>query len=171
MRAEARVPVLALGSAGIVWRATAPAAEELEIERGIAKLKALRGEPLASSGVWSPAFTFEHCAQSVEYSMTGYPELKPAWFRHSVGPAAFNVFDFGRRMHHPLDEPIPGAQALAMTNTEAALERLIRALAAFQEHSTGMRPHFAFGELEKSDYARAHAMHLNQHLLEISIAA
>ena len=95
--------------------------------------------------------------------------MKPDWFRHSVGPAAFAVFGFGRRMQHPLDEPIPGAGSLELESSDAALDRLISALLSFQQYTGELQPHFAFGELDKSAYAAAHAMHLNQHLSEIVI--
>ena len=88
----------------------------------------LAGRELVSLKGWSPAEVFNHCAQSIEYSISGYPQLKPAWFRSSVGPMAFSVFAARGAMRHPLDEVIPGAAALDAPATQAqALERLQRA--------------------------------------------
>ena len=89
--------VLAVGSAVALgagyWRLPAgPAPAALSIEAALALLQRLAGEPLVSRQGWSPAEVFNHCAQSVEYSLEGYPQLKPVWFRQSLGPAAFAVF-------------------------------------------------------------------------------
>ena len=47
-------------------------------------------------------------------------------------------------------------------NKEAA-KRLLDAMDAFAQFSGPLRPHFAYGELTKPQYERAHLMHLANH--------
>lgn len=117
-----------------------------------------------STGAWSVAVVLHHAAQSIEYSLQGFPELKGTWFRATVGAAAFAVFDARGAMRHGLDEPIPGAPAIAPdVPLPAAIERLDAAFAAFEKHSGALAPHFAYGALDKAQYTRAHLMHLANH--------
>lgn len=142
---------------------TAPAARSLDGARRV--LAGLQGKALVSVQGWTPAEVFNHCAQSIEYSMDGYPELKPAWFRRSVGPVAFAVFSARGAMRHPLTEAIPGAAPLAEpVSQDAALERLQAAFERFAAHSGELKPHFAYGTLSHADYAAAHVLHLYNHL-------
>lgn len=153
----------------LAWRGTAPEAELLTTESCLARLRAMQGKTVTSSGEWSAAKVFEHCAQSVEYSLAGYPQLNSDTFRSTVGLLAYSMFSLGRRMQHPLDEAIPGAEPLVMDDTQKALARLIKSLEVFAAHDGALKPHFAFGQLDKGEYARVHAMHLNQHLQELHL--
>lgn len=134
-------------------------------------LNGLLDKRLVSLKGWSPAEVFNHCAQSIEYSLGGYPALKPAWFRHSVGPLAFSAFAARGAMRHPLDEAIPGAAPLSAPTTQAlALERLQQAFADFASHQGELQPHFAYGALSHADYVQAHVLHLYNHLSLIRLA-
>lgn len=135
------------------------------LEEASAELARLaRAGALESGTAWSWAKTLAHCAQSIEYSMTGFPRPKPVLFQRTVGAAAFGVFSWRGRMTHDLTEPIPGAPALDATgDVAAALARLRAALGAFAQWSGPLQPHFAYGALDKPAYARAHAMHLANH--------
>lgn len=125
-----------------------------------------------SAAVWSWAQTLVHCAQSIEYSMSGYPQPSSRLFQATVGAAAFGVFAWRGRMSHDLSEPIPGAPSLADENDDTlALARLKRALADFAAWSGPLRPHFAYGELDKAQYELAHAMHLANHLSLFDVQA
>lgn len=120
---------------------------------------------------WDLARTLHHLAQSVEYSIAGFPQLKPAWFRATLGKAAYAVFDARGRMSHGLTEPIPGAPELANgLPLQPAVARLRQALLAFDAHAGALQPHFAYGALDKAAYARAHLMHLSDHWTQISRA-
>ncbi|WP_409523539.1 DUF1569 domain-containing protein [Nitrincola sp. MINF-07-Sa-05] len=102
--------------------------------------------------------------QAIEYSMTGYPLTKPQVFQSTVGATAFTVLSWYGRMTHDLDEPIPGAPLLGAANdVTAAVNRLKQAVQAFAHWMELLRPHFAYGELSKSEYELAHAMHLANH--------
>lgn len=121
-----------------------------------------------SDGAWSLPQVLNHLAQSVEYSIDGYPELKSALFRSAIGSVAFAVFEARGKMGHALSEPIPGAAALdAQALLEPAKARLLAALQRFEAHEGGLAPHFAYGALDKPQYLRAHLMHLANHWTEV----
>jgi hypothetical protein len=123
-----------------------------------------RAEALQPAPAWNWTQTLNHCAQSVEYSMTGFPQAKSQVFQRTVGTTAFKVFSWRGRMTHDLGEPIPGAPLLdASTPVAAAVERLKQAALAFTHWTAPLRPHFAYGELSKAEYEQAHAMHLANH--------
>jgi hypothetical protein len=132
-------------------------------------LQSLKDGAARSTGAWDLAQVLHHTAQSIEYSLGGFPEPKPAWFRASVGPLAFSVFSARGRMSHDLAEPIPGAPAILPGQPlEAAVDRAVAALLAFDAHTGPLAPHFAYGALDKTAYARAHLMHLANHWQEVT---
>ena len=120
--------------------------------------------PLDPGPGWTLPQTLVHCAQSIEFSMSGFPQMKSTMFQNTVGSAAFNVFAWRGRMSHDLTEQIPGAPSLAdETDLDASLIRLRRSIEAFQAAQEPLQPHFAYGALSKSDYELAQAMHLANH--------
>lgn len=122
-------------------------------------------EKLVSRTTWNWAQTLVHCAQSIEYSMTGYPRTNSELFQRTVGSPAFEVFSWRGRMAHDLAEPIPGAPVLDVNVEPArALERLRGAVLGFRQWAGLLKPHFAYGALSKKEYELAHAMHLANHL-------
>ena len=132
-------------------------------------LEAVKALPLRMASGWDMAHVLHHVAQSVEYSLNGFPQLKPAWFRASVGPVAIAVFEARGRMSHGLDEPIPGSAAITDGQPlVAAVDHLAAALAAFERHTGALAPHFAYGPLDKPAYARAHLMHLANHWQQVN---
>ena len=140
----------------LIFRSLADATQEL------AALS--RAEPLSSATAWNWAQTLTHGAQSIEYSMTGYPQARSALFQRTVGTVAFAVFAWRGRMTHDLGEAIPGAPTLdAAAAVELARARLSKAIADFTVWTGPLRPHFAYGALDKGQYAHAHAMHLANH--------
>lgn len=173
-----RRQVLTLGAIGSVaalggrWAlSTGEQAWALSIDGAQGLLRTLEGKSLISLKDWSPAEVFNHCAQSIEYSISGYPELKPGWFRSSIGPLAFSVFAARGAMRHPLNEAIPGAAALAEPASQAqALKRLQQAFSDFSAYTGELQPHFAYGALDHADYAQAHVMHLYNHMSLIRAA-
>jgi hypothetical protein len=134
-------------------------------------LQALKTAPPKTTGAWDLAQVLHHAAQSVEYSLAGFPQLKPAWFRSTVGPLAFAMFSARGRMSHGLAEPIPGAPVIAAGQAlDAAVDRLVAALRAFDAHTGALAPHFAYGALDKKAFERAHLMHLANHWDEVASA-
>ncbi len=129
-----------------------------------AVLDLLFHEKVVEGNPWNLSQVLQHLAQSIEFSMQGFPVLKGAWFRSSIGSAAFSVFNARGQMSHSLDEPIPGAPALdAAQALRASVNRLLAAMDGFAQFNGTLRPHFAYGELTKAQYERAHLMHLANH--------
>ena len=127
--------------------------------------------PALANPRWNLAQMLQHAAQSIEFSLRGFPEPKPAWFQATLGSTAFALFDARGSMSHSLDEPIPGAPALdAAQALPAAVQRLLDAMDAFNAHSGPLRPHFAYGELTREQYRRAHLMHLANHWQQLPAA-
>lgn len=163
--AVAPVGMLAAGAAGC---SQAPANDRRlvfkTLDEALGELDRLtQPEALPPATAWGWAQTLAHCAQSVEYSMTGFPQAKSQVFQRTVGTAAFKVFAWRGRMSHDLGEPIPGAPVLEAGSVEEAVGRLKRAVQAFTQWNAPLRPHFAYGELSKTEYEQAHAMHLANH--------
>ena len=132
-------------------------------------LDALLAHPHRSTTAWPLPQVLEHAAQSIDYSLDGYPSLRAPWFRASVGPLAFATFARRGAMSHDTVEAIPGAPALAGEDLDAAVARLAAALDRFEQAPPGQRfaPHFAYGELDRDDYRCAHLMHLADHAREV----
>ena len=156
---------------GGVWL-NLPATDELLTMDAVAeRLNGFRGKALVSSGKWSPAHVFKHNAQSIDYSMAGFPESKSALFQSLLGKPTFAVFAAKRAMHHGLAEAIPGAYEISDTgNLDAAIDKFLASINAFKAFEGPLKPHFAYGALSKTDYALAHVMHFYNHLSEIRLA-
>jgi hypothetical protein len=116
------------------------------------------------SGSWTLSQMLQHVAQGINYSMTGFPELKPGWYRATLGAGAFAVFNARGKMSHSLDEAIPGAPTLnAELSLKSAVQGLLDAMDAFTAFQSALAPHFVYGALDRADYERAHLMHLANH--------
>ena len=137
------------------------------IAAALKTLEQLKTQVPRMSGAWDLAHVLHHTAQSVEYSMSGFPAPKPAWFRATIGAYAFALFNARGQMTHNLSEPIPGAPDIAQGRPlGAAIAHAIAALQAFERHTGALAPHFAYGALAKPAYTRAHLMHLANHWSE-----
>jgi hypothetical protein len=133
--------------------------------------KLASAKEVRSTNAWKVRAVLEHLAQSIEMSMDGYPESRSALFQKTVGTAAFAFFGLRGRMSHGLTEPIPGAPALPqLDDWKPGAQRLRAALGRFQEHTGSLKPHFAYGVLDKNDYARAHALHIANHQDELVVS-
>ncbi|KRD20109.1 MULTISPECIES: DUF1569 domain-containing protein [unclassified Streptomyces] len=122
-------------------------------------------ELLAPGSSWNLSQTLQHCAQTVRYSVTGYPALKPVLFRATAGALAKRVFLRRGAMRHSLAAEIDGAPPLdpELPVTEAAAG-LTEAVALFANHTAEHAPHPAYGRCTHDEFARLHAMHLAEHL-------
>ena len=155
-------------AAPVLVSAVRPAPLALErfasIDAALQTLAQLKTAAPRMTGAWDLAHVLHHTAQSVEYSMTGFPALKPGWFRATLGSYAFALFNSRGAMSHDLSEPIPGAPAIAQGQPLLpAVDHAIAALRAFDAHAGALQPHFAYGALDKPAYTRAHLMHLANH--------
>lgn len=154
---------------GLVW-ADEPRVQSLaEAQRWLDKLH--KSAEAKAIGAWPLSSVLEHLAQSIEMSMDGFPEPKSALFQNTLGAAAFGVFRWRGRMTHSLSEPIPGAPALtAPADWRPAAQRLQAAIIRFEGHQGALKPHFAYGALDKADYALAHSFHIANHQDEIRVS-
>jgi len=156
-------------ASGITWVAIKPNKQPLTVDNALQHLEQLIAQKLTTTGEWTLAQIFTHCAQSVEYSMTGFPEHKSDLFKQTVGNIAFSLFVAKGKMSHALNEVIPSAPPLLTTvSVEKAYARFKQSLINFKQYNGALAPHFAYGALSKADYEIAHVMHFNNHLLEIN---
>lgn len=163
---------LLLGSVGLVggtaaWLMNGYDVNKLTIEQATRDLQSLYLLPMRTTGGWNLSEIFNHLAQSIEYSMTGYPEHKSDSFKSTLGQTAFSVFAYRGQMSHDLAEPIPGAPVLDGGDKLRAFSRLLTALNDFENFKGPLQPHFAYGELSHAEYTLAHVMHINNHLEEL----
>ena len=158
-----------VGSVGVgVWLNIPPNTSPLTVTTALAIIDQLAMKRPISRGQWDSAKVYIHCAQSIEYSMLGYPEHKPEIFKNTVGQLAFTLFSAKGRMSHNLSEDIPSAAMITSNqDQQEALARLRQAFTDFEHYSGELAPHFAYGELTKAEYEQAHVMHLYNHLQEI----
>ncbi|MBE7484105.1 MAG: DUF1569 domain-containing protein [Polyangiaceae bacterium] len=123
------------------------------------------GDAPALAGPWSYSEVLQHCAQSIECSMQGYPKLRSGLFRATIGRIAKRKFLKQGHMSHDLAAAIPGAPALdPALPLEAARERLLTAMGRFEALAAEPKEHLAYGPCTKAEYERLHAMHVANHL-------
>jgi hypothetical protein len=166
---------LVFSSAGIAWLSIEKSDALLTTNSVIEIIDTLLASEnlntLEKTGQWSAYKVFVHCAQSVDYSVTGYPKHNTALFKNSIGKIAFSAFSAKRKMRHNLAEEIPGAESIANSSDVAsALNQLKKSLISFDAFSGELQAHFAYGELTKAEYEKAHAMHFLNHLQEFTQA-
>ena len=141
---------------------------DLKISTALKRLELLSNKNLVQTGEWDIYEIFMHCAQSVEYSMSQFPEHHSNFFKKTVGTLAFSIFESKGKMIHGLSEPIPGSPLVKTSlDTKAAMNHLKKSLLDFENYTGKLAPHFAYGELTKNEYEIAHVMHLYNHLEEI----
>jgi hypothetical protein len=170
------IKTLALGGTlagvggGYIWLRADHDHSSLGIPFTLEKLQTLASGSFEKSGAWNAFQVFNHCAQSVEFSITGFPQSKSELFQHTAGQIAFSLFSARGEMSHNLHEVIPGApELIAEGDIQLALNRLTTALRHFEAYNGALKPHFAFGLLNKPDYAVAHVLHINNHLQEFKV--
>ncbi|MEM7183207.1 MAG: DUF1569 domain-containing protein [Spirochaetota bacterium] len=122
------------------------------------------------AGNWSLNEVFEHCAQSVEYSMTGFPENRSVVIRQTIGKLVKSKFLGQGYMSHNLNDPILGAPALTPAESyQPGLQRLLASIRKFQAFTDELKIHFVFGSATKEEYDKLHAMHIANHLSAIQL--
>ncbi|MBT2532548.1 DUF1569 domain-containing protein [Arthrobacter sp. ISL-48] len=120
---------------------------------------------LSSRGIWTFSETLQHAAQSIGYSMTGYPKLSPIGLRSTLGRAAKHLFLRRGAMRHNLSAPVLGAPELdpRMADPEAvAALRLV--VSRFADFVGPLQPHPIYGRCSKEQVASLQTMHLREHL-------
>lgn len=117
------------------------------------------------SGEWDINQVLHHCAQSIEYSITGYPENKNILIQKTIGKIVLHKFLSQGFMSHNLNDPIPGAEILPPPSNDfnLGIQRLISSIENFKNQTSNLAPHFVYGEVSKTDYEKVHAMHVANH--------
>ncbi|MFT5676422.1 MAG: hypothetical protein ACI808_002367 [Paraglaciecola sp.] len=166
------ISTIAVGGAAAagagLWLRQLKNKKDLSVATLLQTLEALSSQNIRFSGEWNAFQTFSHLAQSIEYSMIGYPQHKSDIFKSIVGKGAFSLFAKQGSMSHALSEPILGAPPINPEGfTQQALTRLVDAVKAFNSFSGELQPHFAYGELNHIEYAGAHVMHVYNHFEEL----
>lgn len=119
------------------------------------------------SGAWSLYKTLSHGAQSIEFSLVGYPSHKSSLFKATAGKAALHIFLAKGSMSHDITAPIPEAPSIADEgDAMQGFMRLQEAVQKFWHHTGNYKDHFAYGKLTKSQYDKIQALHLANHLVE-----
>lgn len=141
----------------LTYQSLGEALQEIEQLKKVAPQISLEGQ-------WSLYQHLLHCTQSIQFSIQGFPSQKSPIFQQTLGKLAFNKFLSQGYMRHNRNEPIPDAPELVSSgDIQTAFDGLIQSIHAFNTHTGSLQPHFAYGQLSKNDYAKAHAMHLADH--------
>lgn len=160
-----------LGATAIVglsaWQFIPRNQEDLSTKALINDLSSLDTAAIKFASDWTLGHNLAHMAQSIEYSMIGYPVHKSDLFKSTVGKAAFSAFSSKGYMKHNLSEEIPGAPSVAQTSAEAGKQRLIDSLVTFEQFTGQLAEHFAYGPLSKAEYALAHVLHVKDHFSQM----
>lgn len=118
---------------------------------------------------WSLYKILVHCTQTIEYSMKGYPKLKPKILQLTIGKIAVNKFLKQGFMKHDLTAPVPGSPEISDAGYEKiAIENLISIIDKFIKYDDKLYPHLLFGNLSKDKYDHYFAMHIADHLSEVT---
>jgi hypothetical protein len=128
-----------------------------------------RARQVDVSGPWSAHQILVHCAQSVEFSLSGYPRQRSSLFKATVGRVALRTFLRRGRLKHDRTAAIPEAPPLLDGTLGAGCARLRAAFEAFLAFEAPPMPHFAYGAVTKAEYEALHAMHLADHLDDFTI--
>jgi hypothetical protein len=119
------------------------------------------------TGSWTLAQILDHCAQSIDASIRGFPLHKPAIVKKTVGRLVLWRFLDKGRMSHDRNGPIPGLPPPVDAPLEDAVNRLTASMDAFLAFEGEPAPHFVYGPATKDQYDRVHAMHIADHLGDI----
>ncbi len=160
--------VTLLSAGALAWLLDGTGRASLTIDNALINLDKLVNSQIKMTGAWNLSQVLTHCAQSIEFSMLGFPEHKSELFKQTVGKVAFAAFAQKGEMHHNLSEAIPGAAILsAEEDVEQAYLRFKQAMLDFKQYSGELAEHFAFGQLTKAEYEQAHVMHFYNHLQQV----
>ncbi|MCE9600027.1 MAG: DUF1569 domain-containing protein [Spirochaetia bacterium] len=132
-----------------------------EVEGELDRL--VRARDVQTSGVWSYSQILNHTAETIEHSMSRYPQLMPAVIRKTVGHWFFERM--ARRGYMEKGKFNPSAPKKHADGDEAAaMKRLRQALKTFRSYEGSMAVHPIYDQLKKSDFEKLHSMHIANHL-------
>jgi hypothetical protein len=134
-----------------------------DVLRELDKLK-VHDEPVAAAQL-------AHCAQSIEFCVTGYPQLRSWLFRHTLGKIGKAKFLRAGVMTHDTNAPSLGAPTPEEKTVEAAVARLRRSIETFRAHTGEYKPHLAYGKCTRDELEKLQAMHVANHLDVLTASA
>lgn len=138
------------------------------LETAKQELLNLKEQQGSKSKGWSPYVIFVHCSKTIEFSMSGYPALKPAIIRNTVGKIAFHKFMKQGYMRHDLMADVPGSEPIKDSGTfQEGKQILLQSIDKFSQYKGELQPHLLFGKLSKENYDQYFAMHIADHLSEL----
>jgi hypothetical protein len=139
--------------------------QDLGLDKALSLIESLRqSRSIESRGPQSVYHILMHCTQSVDCALVGYPEMKPEWFRNSIGKAAFHAFSLMDHMKHDRTAPIPGMPVPAKDgDVHAALAELEAAFLKLKD-IPAVYPHFFFGALSHREMEHIQVLHFMNHL-------
>lgn len=135
------------------------------LDEVLKQINLLKEKNVTSTTAWSAYKTFAHCAQTIDYSMSGYPSLKPVWVRATIGKIAIRKFLKQGYMKHDLTADVAGAPQIKEQGTlKEGIEILEQSILQFQKYEGELQPHLLFGNLSKEQYNQYFALHVADHL-------
>ena len=120
-----------------------------------------------AAGPWSTAQHLDHCAASIAASIDGYPALKPALVRATIGKLVKRRFLAAGAMRHDTHAPLPGGAPPPPRDLVDAVASLTAAIERFRGHAGPLAPHPVYGRCTAAEYERLHAIHVADHLRTI----
>lgn len=130
----------------------------------------LLDKEIKSTTEWNPYQIFAHCAKTIDYSMAGYPLLKPVIIRNTIGKIAIGKFIRQGYMKHNLLADVPGSPSIENSgSTQEGIQILCDSITRFQSNEKELKMHLLFGQLSKKQYDYYFAMHIADHLSSLSI--
>jgi hypothetical protein len=128
-------------------------------------IASLNEKTLSAQSEWSAYQIFLHCSKTIEYSMTGYPSLKPAIIRNTIGKVVVKKFLTQGYMKHDLHADVQGSPMMENAGSfDDGLKILIDSIEKFRSYTGELKPHLLFGKLSKEQYDRYFAIHIADHL-------
>lgn len=163
------VAVLSAGAFG--WSAlnSPPANAFASLQEVVAFIEGLpESSTIESRGEWNAFQIVTHLRQSINYSMIGFPQHKPEWFKATLGGLAFHLFALKGATTHGLSTPIPGASELHPQGS--AMDELVQLKQDIQTllQQKQFEPHFAYGALSREQYELAQLFHINEHFTQLT---
>ncbi|MBK8505694.1 MAG: DUF1569 domain-containing protein [Saprospiraceae bacterium] len=119
---------------------------------------------ISVQGIWDLNQNLIHCAHSIEFALSGYPYSKPRIFQKTIGKLVFNYFDWKGFMRHGTNDLIPGEDHLVNLSAQNGIQQLEEAILKFDSCNRPLCPHRFYGQLSKQQYAKAHTLHIANHL-------
>ena len=114
---------------------------------------------------WSGYQILVHCSKTIEYAMTGYPRMKPALIRGTIGKIAIHKFLRQGYMKHNLEADVPNSPNIEYCGTlEEGKIILLNSMDKFINYHNNLKPHLLFGTINKRQYDQYFAMHIADHL-------